>query len=102
LVIEGYLRLPVMGTNCKSGRGMLNLISELQGEFNQLQHSSETPKPGSGANAMEPLPDKFRGSDLQPSDGNVAGPNTKLRIVGDAQKTGDSCQISVATIDVDR
>ncbi len=66
VVIDGYLRLPVMGTNCKSNQCMLNLISELQGRVQSITAQvRNTAKPGSGVNAIEPLPEKFRDQDLR-------------------------------------
>ena len=103
VVIEGYLRLPAMGTNCKSNRCMLNLISELQGRVQSITAQvRNTAKPGSGVNAIEPLPEKFRAQDLRihANDGRVVDPNTKLRIVGVVQKAGDSCELSVDVIEV--
>ena len=103
VVIEGYLRLPVMGTNCKSNRCMLNLISELQGRVQSITAQvRNTAKPGSGVNAIKPLPEKFRDQDLHihAHDGRVVDPNTKLRIVGVVQKAGDSCELSVDAIEV--
>jgi hypothetical protein len=103
VVVEGYLRLPVMGTNCKSNRCMLTLISELQGQVQSITAQvRNTAKPGSGVNAMEPLPEKFRAQDLHihVNDGKVVDPNTKLRIVGAVQKAGDSCELSVDVIEV--
>ena len=102
VVIEGYLRLPVMGTQCKSGRCMLTLISDLQGRVQSVSALvRNTAKSDSGVNAMEPLPDKFRDQDLHihASDGSVVAPNTKLRLVGDVQKAGDSCELSVDIIE---
>ena len=103
VVIEGYLRLPAMGTNCKSNGCMLNLISELQGRVQSITAQvRNTAKPGSGVNAIEPLPEKFRAQDLRihANDGRVVDPNTKLRIVGVVQKAGDSCELSVDVIEV--
>ena len=103
VVIEGYLRLPVMGTNCKSGRCMLNLISELRGQVKSiLAQVRNTAKPDSGVNAMEPLPEKFRDQDLRvhANDGRVVAPNTRLRLVGDVQKAGGGCELSVDVIEV--
>ncbi len=103
VVIDGYLRLPVMGTNCKSNQCMLNLISELQGRVQSITAQvRNTAKPGSGVNAIEPLPEKFRDQDLRihANDGSVVNPNTKLRLVGVAQKAGDSCELSVDVIEV--
>lgn len=105
VVIEGYLRLPVMGTNCKSNRCMLNLISELQGRVQSITAQvRNTAKPGSGVNAIEPLPEKFRDQDLRihANDGRVVDPNTRLRITGVVQKAGDSCELSVDVIEVAR
>jgi hypothetical protein len=102
VVIEGYLRLPVMGTNCKSNRCMLNLISELQGRVQSITAQvRNTAKPDSGVNAMEPLPEKFRTQDLRihANDGKVVDPNTKLRLTGVVQKAGDSCELSVDVIE---
>jgi hypothetical protein len=50
---------------------------------------------------MEPLPEKFRDEDLHihSNDGKVMPPNARLRITGDVQKSGDSCQLSVDTIE---
>jgi hypothetical protein len=103
VVIDGYLRLPAMGTNCKSNRCMLNLISELQGRVQSITAQvRDTAKPGSGVNAIEPLPEKFRDQDLRihANDGRVVDPNTKLRIAGVVQKAGDSCELSVDVIEV--
>lgn len=105
VVIEGYLRLPAMGTNCKSNRCMLNLISELQGGVQSITAQvRNTAKPDSGINAMEPLPEKFRAQDLRihANDGGVVDPNTKLRITGAVQKVGDSCELSVDVIEAAR
>jgi hypothetical protein len=105
VVIEGYLRLPAMGTNCKSNRCMLNLISELQGGVQSITAQvRNTAKPDSGVNAMEPLPEKFRAQDLRihASDGTVVDPNTKLRITGAVQKAGGSCELSVDVIEAAR
>lgn len=102
VVIEGYLRLPVMGTNCKSNRCMLNLISELQGRVQSITAQvRNTAKPDSGVNAIEPLPEKFRDQDLRihANDGRVVEPNTKLRITGVVQKAGGSCELSVDMIE---
>lgn len=61
VVIEGYLRVPVMGTYCKSNRCMLNLISGLQGQAQSITAQvRNTAKPDSGVSAMEPLSEKFR------------------------------------------
>jgi hypothetical protein len=101
-VIEGYLRLPVMGTTCKSGRCMLTLISDLQGRVLSISAQvRNTAKRDSGVNAMEPLPEKFREEDLHihANDGKVMPPNARLRITGDVQKSGDSCQLAVDTIE---
>ena len=103
VVIEGYLRLPVMGTNCKSNRCMLNLISALQGQVQSIPAQvRNTAKPDSGVNAIEPLPEKFSDRDLRihANDGKVVDPNTKLRLVGQAQKGGGSCELSVDVIEV--
>lgn len=103
VAMEGYLRLPVMGTYCKSNRCMLNLISGLQG---QIQSTTawvrNTAKPDSGVSAIEPLPEKVRPQDLRihANDGKVVDPNTKLRLVGDVQKAGGGCELSVDTIEV--
>ncbi len=102
VVIEGYLRLPLMGTNCKSGRCMLNLISDLRGQVQSITAQvRNTAKPDSGVNAMEPLPEKFREQDLRihASDGRVVAPNTKLRLVGEVRKAGDGCELSVDVIE---
>ena len=101
VVIEGYLRLPVMGTSCKSGRCTLNLISELRGQVQSIPAQvRNTAKPDSGVNAMEPLPEKFRDQDLRihANDGKVIDPNTRLRLVGDVQKAGGGCELSVDVI----
>ena len=103
VVIEGYLRPPGMGTYCKSNRCMLNLISELRGQVQSITAQvRNTAKPGSGVNAIEPLPEKFRDQDLRihANDGRVVDPNTKLRIVGEVRKAGDSCELSVDVIEV--
>jgi hypothetical protein len=103
VVIEGYLRLPVMGTYCKSNRCMLNLISGLQGQVQSITAQvRNTAKPDSGVSAIEPLSEKFRAQDLRihANDGKVVDPNTKLRIVGEVQKAGGSCELSVDTIEV--
>ena len=103
VVIEGYLRLPVMGTTCKSNRCMLTLISELQGQVQSITAQvRNTAKPDSGVNAMEPLPEKFRTQDLRihANDGKVINPNAKLKLVGAVQKAGDSCELSVDVIEV--
>ena len=103
VVIEGYLRLPAMGTNCKSNRCMLNLISELQGRVQSITAQvRNTAKPGSGVNAMEPLPERFRPQDLHihANDGRVVDLNAKLKVVGVVQKAGDSCELSVDVIEV--
>jgi hypothetical protein len=103
VVIEGHLRLPVMGTNCKSNRCMLNLISELQGRVQSITAQvRNTAKPDSGVNAIEPLPEKFSDRDLRihANDGRVVAPNTKLRLTGVVQKAGDSCELSVDLIEV--
>ena len=105
VVIEGYLRLPLMGSTCKSNRCMLNLISDLKGRVESITAQvSNTAKPGSGVNAMEPLPPKFRAQDLRihANDGSVVDPNTKLRLVGTVQKAGGSCELSVHAIEVAR
>ena len=105
VVIEGYLRLPLMGTTCKSNRCMLNLISDLQGRVESIAAQvSNTAKPGSGVNAMEPLPPKFRVQDLRihANDGSVIDPNTKLRLIGTVQKAGGSCELSVHVIELAR
>ncbi len=102
VVIEGYLRLPVMGTNCKSNRCMLNLISGLQGQVQSITAQvRNTAKPDSGVSAMEPLSEKFRAQDLRihANDGKVVDPNTKLRLTGTVQKAGDSCELSVDVIE---
>lgn len=102
VVIEGYLRLPTMGTNCKSNRCMLNLISELQGRVRSVTALvRNTANRNSGVNAIEPLPDNFRTEDLRvhASDGRLVPADKKLRIIGDMQKIGDSCQLSVDTIE---
>ena len=102
VAIEGYLRLPGMGTTCKSNRCMLSLISELQGRVLSITAQvRNTAKPGSGVNAMEPLPPKFRTEDLRihASDGSVVDPNTRLRVVGAVQKAGDSCELAVDVIE---
>lgn len=103
VVIEGYLRLPVMGTSCKSNRCMLNLISELRGQVQSITAQvRNTAKPGSGVNAIEPLPEKFRDQDLRihANDGRVVDPNTRLRIAGVVQKAGGSCELSVDVIEM--
>lgn len=103
IVMEGYLRLPVMGTNCKANRCMLNLISGLQGQVQSITAQvRNTAKPGSGVNAMEPLPEKFRDQDLRihTNDGRVVDPNTKLRLAGVVQKAGAGCELSVEVIEV--
>jgi hypothetical protein len=102
VVIEGYLRLPVMGTNCQSNRCMLNLISALQGQVQSIPAQvRNTAKPDSGVNAMEPLPAKFSDRDLRvhANDGSVVAPNTKLRITGAVQKAGGGCELSVDVIE---
>lgn len=102
VVIEGYLRLPTMGTNCKSNRCMLNLISDLQGRVLSVTALvRNTANRNSGVNAMEPLPNNFRIEDLRihANDGSIVAPNAKVRVVGDVQKIGDSCQLSVDTIE---
>ena len=102
VVIEGYLRLPVMGTNCKSNRCMLNLISALQGQVQSIPAQvRDTAKPGSGVNAIEPLPAKFSDRDLRihANDGSVVAPNTKLRITGEVQKAGGGCELAVDVIE---
>jgi hypothetical protein len=102
VVIEGYLRLPLMGTNCKSNRCMLTLISGLQGQLQSITAQvRNTAKPGSGVNAMEPLPEKFSDRDLRihANDGSVVAPNTKLRIAGEVQKAGGGCELSVDVIE---
>ena len=102
VVIEGYLRLPVMGTNCKSNRCMLNLISALQGQVQSIPAQvRNTAKPGSGVNAMEPLPEKFSDRDLRvhANDGSVVALNAKLRITGDVQKAGGGCELAVDVIE---
>lgn len=103
VAIEGYLRLPVMGTNCKSGRCMLNLISALQGQVQSIPAQvRDTAKPDSGVNAIEPLPEKFSDRDLRihADDGKVVAPNTKLRMTGEVQKAGGGCELSVDVIEV--
>jgi len=103
VVIEGYLRLPVMGTTCKSNRCMLTLISDLQGQVQSIPAQvRNTAKPDSGVNAMEPLPEKFRTQDLRihANDGTVVNPNAKLKFVGAVQKAGDNCELSVDVIEV--
>ncbi len=105
VAIEGYLRLPVMGTYCKSNRCMLNLISGLQGQVQSIPAwVRNTAKPDSGVSAMEPLPEKFSAQDLRihANDGKVVDPNTKLRLVGEVQKAGGGCELSVDTIEVAR
>jgi len=105
VAIEGYLRLPAMGTTCKSNRCMLNFISELQGRVQSITAQvRNTAKSGSGVNAMEPLPQKFRAEDLRvhANDGSVVDPNTRLRIVGAVQKAGDSCELAVDVIELAR
>jgi hypothetical protein len=102
VVIDGYLRLPAMGTNCKSNRCMLTLISDLQGRvLSTTALVRNTAKRNSGVNAMEPLPDNFRSEDLRihMNDGALAAPNTKVKITGDVQKIGDSCQLLVDIIE---
>jgi len=102
VVIEGYLRLPATGTSCKSNRCMLNLISELQGRVQSITAQvRNTAKPGSGVNAIEPLPERFSAQDLRihANDGRVVDPNTKLRIAGAVQKAGGSCELSVDVIE---
>ena len=103
VVIEGYLRSPGMGTYCKSNRCMLNLISGLQWQVQSITAQvRNTAKPDSGVNAMEPLSEKFRAEDLRihANNGKVVEPNTKLRVVGEVQKVGDSCELLVDVIEV--
>lgn len=103
VVIEGYLQLPTMGTNCKSNRCLLNLISDLQGRVQSTAALvRNTAKRDSGVNAIEPLPNNFRNEDLRihTNDGKLAPSNAKLKITGDVQKTGDTCQLEVDIIEI--
>jgi hypothetical protein len=103
VAVEGYLRLPLMNMTCKSGRCLITFYAGPGGKGAWIGADvRSTAQPGSGVNAIEMPPQKYRAENLRVhlKDGRVIGQDSRVRLTGEVRKSGDSCRIAVDIIEM--
>jgi hypothetical protein len=102
VAVEGYLRLPMLGITCKSGRCVIAFYAGPGGKGAWIGADvRNTARPDSGVNAIEMPPKTYRIEDLRVhlKDGRVVGQDAKVRLTGEVTKSGNSCRIEVDVIE---
>lgn len=102
VAVDGYLRLPMLGITCKSGRCVIAFYAGPGGKGAWIgAEVRNTARPDSGVNAIEMPPKTYRIEDLRVhlKDGRVVGQEAKVRLTGEVTKIGNSCRIEVDVIE---
>jgi hypothetical protein len=103
VAVNGYLRLPMLGVTCKSGRCVIAFYAGPGGKGPWIgAEVRNTARPDSGVNAIEMPAKTYRVEDLRVhlKDGRVVGQDQMVRLTGEVRKIGNSCRIEVDVIEV--
>jgi hypothetical protein len=102
VVVDGYLRLPMLGITCKSGRCVIAFYAGPGGKGPWIGADvRNSARANSGVNAIE-MPEKtYRIEDLRVhlKDGRIVDQDAKVRLTGHVTKSGSSCRMEVDIIE---
>ena len=102
VAVNGYLRLPMLGITCKSGRCVIAFYAGAGGKGPWVGADvRNTARADAGVNAIEMPAKTYRIEDLRVhlTDGRVVGQDAMVKLIGHVTRTGNSCRIEVDVIE---
>ena len=102
VAVNGYLRLPMLGITCKSGRCVIAFYAGAGGKGPWVGADvRNTARADAGVNAIEMPAKTYRIEDLRVhlADGRVVGQDAMVKLIGHVTRTGNSCRIEVDVIE---